>query len=112
MSAPTQPTTRPRPSSSLLRRRHRRATANLLVRGVGPVGGSLPRSDGRERTRRFLTMGEQLLPAPGGHSYHDTGSSLPGPLPFPPTRACRVWTAVPKYPDLAGNSHGGGGGVR
>src|SRR5919202_606835 len=39
MSAPTQPTTRPRPSNSLLRRRQRRATANLLVRGVGPGGG-------------------------------------------------------------------------
>src|SRR5690242_10698365 len=39
MRAPTQPTTRPRPSNSLLRRRQRRGTANLLVRGVGPGGG-------------------------------------------------------------------------
>src|SRR5215211_4924778 len=46
MSAPTQPTTRPRPSNSLLRRRQRRGTANLLVRGVGPGGGRTLVGDG------------------------------------------------------------------
>src|SRR5918993_598171 len=39
--APTHPTTRPRPSNSLLRRRHRRATANLLVRGRPGAGGGM-----------------------------------------------------------------------
>src|SRR6476619_2287602 len=85
MSAPTQHTTSPRPKRSLLRRRQRRATANLLVRGVGPGGGrpatipgrDLPRNDARETTRRFLTMGGQLLPWARGHSCHRTADNLP-----------------------------------
>ena len=84
MRAPTHPTTRPRPSNSLLRRRQRRATANLLVRGVGPGGGSrhhpwrrTPPDRRRETTRRFLTMGGQLLPATRRSFLPRHGLSLP-----------------------------------
>ena len=70
-NAPTLPTTRPRPSNSLLRRRQRRATANLLVRARQRPRAGHPRSprQGWDSTRRILTNGEQLLPPGDGRSY-------------------------------------------
>src|SRR5262249_5456717 len=75
MSAATHPTTSPRPSNSLLRRRQRRATANLLVRGSGRTSevvaalAERPPVRRAETIRSVLTMGGQLLPTADGRSY-------------------------------------------
>src|SRR4051812_22772019 len=92
MSAPTQPTTRPSPSNSLWRRRQRRATANLLVRGVGPVGGKLPRCDGGRAYQKisyngratFTRAGRTFLPRHGFRLARPRALAGPG-RPFDKT---------------------------
>src|SRR5262249_59096560 len=90
MSAATHPTTSPRPSNSLLRRRQRRATANLLVRGSGRTSevvaalAERPPVRRAETIRSVLTMGGQLLPPAHSHSYQRMTGRLSSFACLPP----------------------------
>src|SRR3954451_13209718 len=104
MRAPTHPTTRPRPSNSLLRRRQRRATANLLVRGVGPAA-YIPRCDAGRAYQKisyngratFTRAGRTFLP---GHGFQLTPlRALAGPgaaFDNTPTSRGLAWRRRPR----------------